>query len=90
LSFTKHIIDEFSHGLGATVLSAASAVLKVIHHMTNELREGVGYLQTVLCNGHPQEVAVLSQRHILLCSHSKERTSTSMLQKNEAGQYRKQ
>lgn len=57
--FTKDIIDEFGHWLGATVSSAVCTVLKVLHHMTDELCEEIRYLQVVLCCRHFLEGAVV-------------------------------
>lgn len=69
--FAKDVIDEFHHGLGATVTSAVCTVLKVLHYMTDELREDVGYLHVVLSCRNLLEVAgvLLSQGSTFLLIH---------------------
>lgn len=52
-------------------MSAVCTVLYVLHYMTNELSEEVGYLQVVLCCRHLLEVAtvLLSQGSALLLTY---------------------
>lgn len=68
---SKDIVDELGHGLGATVPSAVTSMLKMFHHMPDEFGEEVGDIQVVLCCRHLLEVAfvLLGQGAALLLTH---------------------
>lgn len=67
----KDIVNELGHGFGATVPPAVASMLKLFHHMADELCEEVGDLQVVLsCRNLLEEAFVLlAQRAALLFTH---------------------
>lgn len=68
---SKHIVDELGHGLGAAVAPPVSSVLKVLHHLPDELSEEIGDILVALCRRDLLEVAavLLSQAAALIFAH---------------------
>lgn len=56
---TKHVVDEFGHGLGAAVAPFVGAVLQLLHHLPDELGEEDGDVLVALGRRHLLEVAAV-------------------------------
>lgn len=56
---TKHVVDEFGHGLGAAVAPFVGAVLQLLHHLSDELGEEDGDVLVAFGRRHFLEVAAV-------------------------------
>lgn len=56
---TKHVVDEFGHGLGAAVAAFVGAVLQLLHHLPDELGEEDGDVLVAFGRRHFLEVAAV-------------------------------
>lgn len=59
---SKHVVDEFGHGLGAAVAPLVGPVLQLLHHLPDKLGEEDGDVLVALGRRHLLEVAAVLLR----------------------------